>query len=248
MELNGKVAVVAGASGGIGKHISKALSKEGVHVFLIGRREGVLEALKRDIDENGGKANVYSADITDEDSVKELSRFLEKEVGKVDLLINAAGIGIYKNFSDVGYDDWRRQMAINVDAVFLMTQKLLPMLLISDDSYVISLGSGMGKIALAGRSPYCTSKFALRGLMQALSKEYKKSNLKFVHIVLGSVMTSFGPLTLEEKLQKQEKGKVYLDPDWLAQHIIKSLKNDTLKAETPIYPKHYFEESKDGKT
>jgi short-subunit dehydrogenase len=162
--------------------------------------------------------------------------------------VNAAGIGVYKNFPDVTYDDWKRQMATNLDAVFLMNKAFLPLLHKSEKSYVINMGSGMGKIAVAGRSPYCTSKFALRGLIQSLAKEYKTSHVNFILLTLGSVLTSFGPLSKEDKIKKSKSGKGYLDPTWLAEHVVTKLKNDTLKPETPIYPRHYFEESKKGKT
>lgn len=248
MELKGKIAVVAGASGGIGREISKALAAQGVTVVLVARREEVLLSLKRDIEEKGGRADIYLADLTDEKSVSKLVDFIKDNFGRVDILINAQGIGVYKKLPEVTFEDWRKQMAVNVDSVFLLTRELFPLLKKSRKAYVISMGSGMGKIAVAGRSPYCTSKFALRGLMLSLAKEYKKSHIHFVLLTLGSVLTAFGPLSLEEKLEKQKKGKKYLDPSWLAEHIVAKIKHDTLASETPIYPKHYFEESRKGKT
>jgi short-subunit dehydrogenase len=248
MDLKDKTAVVVGATGGIGREISKALAKEGVCVNLVARRMELLDALRRNIEDEGGKASVYLADLTDENSVSELVKNLKKEFDKIDILFNVAGIGVYKKFPDVSYDEWRKSMAVNLDSVFLATQKLLPFLEKSEKAYVISMGSGMGKIAVAGRSAYCTSKFALRGLMQTLSKEYAKSHIRFVLMTLGSVLTAFGPLSLEDKIQKQRKGKKYMDPKWLAEHIVTKIKNDTLEPETTIYPKNYFEESKKGKT
>jgi len=226
MELKGKIAVIAGASGGI---------------------EDILEALKRDIEKKGGKANVYLADLTNEESVTHLGRFIGDNFGKVDILFNAAGIGVYKNFSDLSFDEWKKSFAVNVDAAFLVTNKLLPLLSKSEKAYVISIGSGMGKVALSGRSAYCASKFALRGMMLSLAKEFKRSNIKFVLLTLGSVLTAFGPLSLEKKIEKQKKGKKYLDPTWLAEHIVTKIKHDSFEPETPIYPRHYFEESKKDK-
>lgn len=248
MELKNKIAVVAGASGGIGREISRELAGEGTLVFLVARREGVLEALKNDIENAGGKARIYLADLTNEDSISGLARFIEKNFGRVDILINAQGIGVYKKFPLVSFGEWKKQIAVNVDSVFLLIQKLLPLLEKSERAYVISMGSGMGKIGVSGRSPYCASKFALRGLMLSLAKEYKRSHIKFVLLTLGSVLTAFGPLSLEEKLEKQKKGKKYLDPIWLAGNIVAKIKHDSLNFETPIYPKHYFEESRKGKT
>lgn len=248
MELKGKVAVVAGASGGIGRNVSLELARHGAEVMLIGRRRPVLDALKREANVVGGKAYVFTADLTDEKSVSELVNAIGKKFKHVDVLFNAAGIGVYKKFKDVSFEEWQRSLDVNVTAVFLLTQKLLPLLKRSKKAVVLSMGSGMGKIAVAGRTPYCASKFALRGLMRSLAKEYKKSNIQFCLLTVGSVLTAFGPLTLEEKIEKQKKGKQYLKPRWLAHYIVAKIENETLDDETPIYPRHYFEESKKGKT
>ena len=248
MQLKDKIVVVAGASGGIGREISKVLAREGARVFLVARNEIVLKGLKESIEEHGGRANIYIADLTSEASTAGLAKFLEKEAVRVDILFNAAGIGVYKKFSELEYDEWKKSFSVNVDAAFLTTHRLLHLLAKSENAYVISMGSGMGKVALPGRSAYCASKFALRGLMLSIAKEYSKTNIHFVHLILGSVLTSFGPLTLEDKILKQKKGKKYLDTVWLAHHIVTKIKRDSFEPETPIYPRHYFEESKKGKT
>jgi len=247
MQLKDKVAVVIGATGGIGREISKALAKEKAFVFLVGRRKEVLESLKKEISKTGF-ADYFSADVTNEKSVSDLVKLIKKKTKKVDILVAAQGIGVYKKFHEVSYEDWKKQMLVNVDSVFLVFQKFLPLLEKSQKAYVIATGSGMGKVAVAGRSPYCASKFALRGLMLSLAKEYSKTNIHFIHLTLGSVLTSFGPLSLEEKKEKQKEGKKYLDPIWLGKYIVTKIKNETLSSETPIYPRHYFEESKKGRT
>lgn len=248
MNLKDKIAVVAGASGGIGRNVSLELAGHGAEVVLIGRRKPVLSALKRSIEQQGGKAHVFTADLTKPKSVDELVKKLKKRLGHVDILFNAAGVGVYKKFKEVSVEEWQRSLDVNVTAVFLLIQKLLPMLTKSKKAVVLSMGSGMGKIAVAGRTAYCASKFALRGLMRSLAKEYEKSNINFYLLTVGSVLTAFGPLTLEDKMEKQKKGKKYLDPSWLAHYIVAKIRNDTLEDETPIYPSHYFEESKKGKT
>jgi short-subunit dehydrogenase len=247
MNLKGKIAVVAGASGGIGREISLALADEGVELILVARRKKVLDALKSLIEESGGKASVYLADLTKEDSVRKLVSEIKQKHNRVDLLINATGVGVYKKLKDISFEEWKVSFAANADAVFLLTQKLMPILRKAEKAYVISIGSGMGKIALSGRIAYCASKFALRGFMLSLAKEHKKSNIKPVLLTVGSVLTSFGPLTIEQKKEKQQKGKEYIDPKWLAHYIVTKIKHDTLDDEVPIYPSHYFEESKKDK-
>lgn len=248
MKLAGKIAVVAGASGGIGREIARTLAKEGVEVILVARNEKVLKAIKEDIEHKGGRAHIFIADLTDHKSVFRLSDKLKSKFSRIDMVFHCAGIGIYKKLPDISLSDWQDSFAINVSTVFLLTQNLLPLLKNSKKSYAIAMGSGMGKIGVAQRAPYCVSKFALRGLMLSLAKEYKNTNINFILFTLGSVLTNFGPLTVKQKQQKKKKGKDYIDPEWLAHHIITKVKHDTLEPETSIYPRHYFSESKKGKT
>ena len=247
MNLKGKIAVIAGATGGVGREVSKALAKEGAEVVLVARRREVLEALKKTIESEGGEASIYTSDLTNESAVKELVAKIGKTHKHIDILFNSAGYGVYKKLPDISFEEWERSFSVNVNSVFLLSQKLIQLLEKSPKAYVISTGSGMGKVALSGRSSYCASKFALRGLMLALAKEYKKTNTKFVLLTMGSILTSFGPLSIEDKKKKSQKGKEYIDPTWLAHHIVSKIKHDTLEDEVPIYPSHYFEESRKDK-
>ena len=244
MNLEGKIAVVVGASGGIGREVSKALAKGGAEVILISDRREMLEALQKEILHEGGKVHLFTSDLSKKTQIVDLAAKIGSKFAKVDILFHTAGYGVYKKLTEVSFEEWEKSFSVNVDSVFLLTQKLIPQLTKSSKAYVISAGSGMGKIALSGRSTYCASKFALRGLMLSLAKEYKETNIKFVLLTMGSILTSFGPLTVEEKKKKQEKGKEYLDPVWLAHHIITKIGHDTLEDEVPIYPSHYFEESR----
>jgi short-subunit dehydrogenase len=247
MKLKGKTAMIIGASGGIGREISMALAEKGVNLILVARRKVVISFLEEEAKRLGVEAKGFSCDVTKPDSIDALIKKIKKDHKHIDFLFHAAGVGMYKEFEKVTLDEWNTSMAVNVDSVFYLTHKLMLLLKKSKKSFVIAMGSGMGKIALSGRSAYCASKFALRGLILSLAKEYERDHVNFVHLTVGSVLTSFGPLSKQEKEQKQKKGKKYLDPEWLAHHIVTKLEHETLDPETPIYPSHYFEESKKGK-
>ena len=243
MNLKGKTVCVIGATGGIGREVSAAFAKRGVSLILVARKMDSLNVLENEI-KSTGKISKYTCDVTDPRSIESLARKIAKDHKSIDVLLHLAGIGVYKNFPEISYEEWKASMDINVTSAFYIFQKLLPLLKKSEKAYVIASGSGMGKVALSGRSAYCTSKFALRGLMQSLSKEYKKTSIHFVHLTLGSVLTPFGPLSLTHKKRKHREGKGYLEPVWLANHIATKVENDTLEDETPVYPRHYFSESK----
>jgi 3-oxoacyl-[acyl-carrier protein] reductase len=243
MNLEGKTAVVVGASGGIGREISMALAEAGVNLVLVARRKAVLKALQNETKEKGVKVDLVTCDVTKKRSIGKLYSKIRKNHKVIDILFHLAGIGVYKKYEDIDFDEWERSLQINVSSVFHITQRVMPLLKGSEKAYVIASGSGMGKVALSGRSAYCASKFALRGLVLSLAKEYEGTNIYFIHLMLGSVLTAFGPLTKEEKLEKEKKGKKYIDPTWLARNVITRIENDSLEPETPIYPRHYFEES-----
>lgn len=246
MDIKGKNVLILGATGGIGRHLSFAFASKGANLLLSGRRKIVLCALEKELKSFPVLVKTYSLDVTKKADFISLSKKIKKDFKSIDVLVNAFGVGIYKSLEETNYEDFKRSVDINLNGVFLSIKYFLPLLERSQKSYIISLGSGMGKVGVAKRSAYCASKFGLRGLMLSLAKEYKSKNVKFCLLTLGSVLTSFGPLSLEEKIEKQKKGKKYLDPVHLAKTIVSKLENDTLIEETTIYPKNYYKESREG--
>lgn len=244
MNLDGKTVCIIGATGGIGREVSLAFAKRKVDLILVARKIDSLDVLEKELSFPNVKIFKYTCDISAPDSIENLAKKIEKDHKKIDVLAHLAGIGIYKNIPDISIQEWKLSLDINVTSVFYVIQKLLPLLQKSDEAIVFASGSGMGKVALSGRAAYCASKFALRGLMQSLSKEYKGSNIHFIHLTLGSVLTAFGPLSLAHKRRKHREGKGYLEPEWLANHIVTRIEHGTLTDETPIYPRHYYSESR----
>jgi len=244
MNLQRKIVCIIGATGGIGREVTLAFAKRKANLILVARKMESLDVLEKEIASPNIKIGKYTCDVIDPKSIEDLGRKILRDYKSIDVLFHLAGIGIYKKLPEISYDEWKSSMDVNVTSAFYIFQKLISLLEKSENAYVIAAGSGMGKVALSGRSAYCTSKFALRGLILSLAKEYNKTNIHFTHLVLGSVLTSFGPLSLAHKRRKHKEGKGYLEPDWLANHIATKLEHDTLETETPIYPRHYFDESK----
>lgn len=230
MILKGKTAVITGATGGMGREIVKLLDQEGVRLILVSKTESELKTLLKLLKTED--STYYACDLSDQASTSKIAEKISQNFKDIDILINAAGIGIYKPFEELTIDDWNTSMRINLDSVFIMTKFLIKSLSSSKDSVVLSLGSGMGIKPEVERSAYCTSKFALRGLMLTLAEEYKRfNNPKFCLFTLGSVLTSFGPMSMEEKKKSMEEGKGYLTPDWIAKKIVEILSSDTIEVE-----------------
>lgn len=230
MNLKDKVVVITGATGGMGREIVKLLDLEGAQLVLVSKNESELQNQLKSL--KNKKNECFGVDLSNLEDTLKIAKQIASKYSNIDVLINAAGIGIYKTIEELTLDEWNKTMSINLDSAFIFIKELIQHMNTSKDSIVISLGSGMGVKAEAERSAYCTSKFALRGLMLSLSEEYKRiNNPKFCLLTLGSVLTSFGPMSFEEKKRSMESGKGYLTPDWVARKIVEILKSETQEVE-----------------
>lgn len=221
-----KTAIITGANGGIGKLLVKKLEGEGIRCVCIDK-------------EGTDGDNFLPCDFTKQEEVENLVNTITEKFESTDMLINLAGIGIYKNIEDLSLKEWNDSMTVNLTSPFILTKGLLPLLKKSGKGVVVNFGSGMGVEPTAGRIAYCASKFALRGLSLTLSKEFKDNDVKMIHLTLGSIMTNFGTggLALRKKLEKE--GKNYLDPNKVVEKVIGIINSSDPKPEYVFYPEGY---------
>ncbi len=205
------------------------------------RDEGSVKSLISSL--QGKNHRYFVCDFRDTSKILDLARKIKKIYKKVDLLINVAGIGIYKSIEDIGLSEWEDCLAINLTAPFLLTKELIPVLNKSESPLVINIGSGAGIVPFANRVAYCSSKYGLRGMTLALAKEYEGRKLKFCLITLGSVMTDFGPGGIEVRKKKQREGKKYFTSEWVAKKLIEVIKDDKRETEIVLFPSNYKEET-----
>jgi NAD(P)-dependent dehydrogenase (short-subunit alcohol dehydrogenase family) len=163
-KLKGKVALITGASRGLGKAMALALAAEGATLVLAARDREKLEDVAK---EAGGSAKIFTADVTSEEEVKKLA----SEAGSIDILINNAGINIRKKLVDFTLDEWRRVMDANLTSVFLMCRAFVPGMKGKGYGRILNMASIMSHVSLPERSAYSASKTALLGLTRALSLE-----------------------------------------------------------------------------
>jgi len=236
LKFNGmKTALVTGASSGIGQALSVALGKEGYLVGLVARRKDKLKQTKKMVEEAGGKAEIFSCDLGDDVQTDSLVDRVKQWTHNLDLLANVAGVQVYKPISEVKTGDWDLAFDINVTATFKLIRGLLPILK-SDKSLVLSVGSGMGVIPARGRSVYCASKFALRGLILSLAEEFEGGHPHFSLITLGSTLTGFGDETVEERKKEFEKGAAYFPVEWVVGRLLEVIESNHPEAEYVWYP------------
>ena len=190
-KLAGKVAVVTGASAGIGKACAEALAAEGAKLVLVARRKARLDEMVKQIQAAGGQAVAVEGDAREEQTALDTLKAATDSFGRVDILINNAGIGNYKNLVDTSADDYDEMMDSNVRSTFLFARHLVPSMIAQKSGTVIMISSMAGIYGFAGEAVYCATKFAQVGFAQALDKELRPHGIKVGVICPGGVKTEF---------------------------------------------------------
>ena len=208
--LEGKSAIITGASKGLGKAMAAALAEAGAGVALVSRDEGKLQAVAEQIRKAGGRAEVFVADVSDESQVKRLREdFAAKFNGSLHILINNAGINIRKPLTDFTLEEWHRIMDTNVTSVFLMCRAFVPLMKGRDYGRIINLTSMMSHVSLPGRAPYSASKTALLGFTRALALELAPDKITVNGISPGVYDTEINaPLMQNAELRAQFLAKI----------------------------------------
>jgi len=169
--LDGKIALITGASKGLGKAMAVALSQAGATIALVSRDEAKLQGVKREIEDSGGKAELFLADVKDEQQVERLETEVATRLGKIQILVNNAGINLRKNLIDFSLSEWQSVVDTNLTSVFLMCRKFVPHMRGTGYGRILNMTSIMSHVSLPQRSAYSASKAALLGLIRALALE-----------------------------------------------------------------------------
>jgi NADP-dependent 3-hydroxy acid dehydrogenase YdfG len=190
-KLTGKVAIITGASAGIGKASALALAAEGAHIILTARRVERLEELVTEIKKLGSNASVVAGDAREESTAKAVVEAALAVTGKIDILLNNAGMGIYKNLVDTSIEDYDTMMNTNFRSGFLFTRYVVPEMIKQKSGTILMLSSMAGVYGFAGEAVYCATKFAQVGFAQALDRELRLQGIKVGVICPGGVKTEF---------------------------------------------------------
>ncbi|WP_437812629.1 SDR family oxidoreductase [Sorangium sp. So ce1078] len=191
MRLKDKIALVTGASRGIGRASALALGREGAVVVGVARTAADLEALEREVRAAGGRGLMIEADVTRAASVAACVERTARELGRIDILVNNAGVGGYRPFLEWSEDDYDRIMATNMKGTWLFCREVIPHMRRQGGGHIINVASVAGLQGYPNEAIYCASKFAQVGLTQALDREFWQENIKVSAVCPGGVETHF---------------------------------------------------------
>lgn len=190
-DITGQVAVVTGAGRGIGASIALKLAQLGASVALCGRTRNALEATRRSIQQGGGKAEVVPCDVTDLSSVETAARRIEDLFGRVDVLVNNAGIGGFGGpLHQLPPESWDQILNTNLRGVYYCVRAFAPIMIRARSGHIINVSSLAGKNALPNGAAYAASKWGLNGLSYSLAEELRPHNIRVAVICPGSTPIS----------------------------------------------------------
>jgi NAD(P)-dependent dehydrogenase (short-subunit alcohol dehydrogenase family) len=192
-QLQGKVAIVTGASNGIGRGIAELFGAEGAKTVLVARRAELLDEVAKGIRAAGGEAMPAPTDVTLEDKVAELFAKTVKAYGRIDIVVNNAGVATHINTEDISLKYWREVLDINITAAFLCSREAIRVMKdqTPQGGRIINMGSVSAKTPRPDSLPYTTTKFAIQGMTHQLTMDGRKHNIVASVIHPGATLSSF---------------------------------------------------------
>lgn len=218
-DLSGKIALVTGASRGIGRAAARALAGAGAHLLALARTVGGLEELDDEIAQDGGKASLIPADLAEFDIVDQLGPALAKRFAKIDILVlNAGALGELAPVADIAPKAWRRAFDVNVEANWRLLRTLDPLLKASDSARILVMTSRVGgEIARPFWGAYAASKAALEMLAKTYAEETRASGMRVAIIDPGAMRTR-----MRAEAMPGENPETLPDPSEIAPLILKA--------------------------
>jgi 3-oxoacyl-[acyl-carrier protein] reductase len=192
--LESKVALITGASRGIGLAIARSLAALGAKVALCARDPQRLIAAAADLERHGVPVLAVPADLSSSHQIAPLVQKVEQSFGPVEILVNNAGIGVFGPIQDASEAGWDAVLDTNLKSVFLLSRAIAPGMIARRSGHIINIASLAGKNAFAGGSIYCASKWGLLGLTECMAEDLRPFGIRVSAVCPGSVSTDFAPL------------------------------------------------------
>jgi len=213
--LSGKVAVITGGSRGIGRAVAEALLRQGASVAITGVTQSNLDSAARALATNGAGDRVLAlrADVRKYAEIDDALSQTVSRFGGLDMLVNNAGVGVFKSVAETSVDDWHRVIDTNLSGVFYGCRAALPHLRKRGGGWIVNISSLASKNPFVNGAAYCASKSALNAFSEVLMQEVRYDGIRVAYVLPGSVNTGFGSLS-------NTKSDWALQPDDVAEVIV----------------------------
>ncbi|KAH0839107.1 hypothetical protein AYO21_04700 [Fonsecaea monophora] len=225
--LSGRVAVITGASSGIGAAVAAALAREGLHLAIGARRTDALEAVKSRLVVREGKVIVRQTDVTDRKQVESLIKAANDELGPVDILVSCAGVMYYTMMANAHVEDWDRTVDVNCKGLLHCLSSVVPSMISRGNGHIVAISSDAGRKVFPGLGVYSASKFFVEATLQSLRLETAGTGLRVTSVQPGNTATDLlGMSTDAEAVKKygEPTGAQILDPEDVANSIVYALR------------------------
>ena len=209
-DLTGKVAVVTGASSGLGQQFARALSEQGCDVAILARRKERLEEFSKELKQNGQDCLPVSCDVTDEENIKNAIKAVVDHFGKIDILVNNAGVVEYSSgLHDHTTAQWDKVLDTDLKGVFLMAREVSTIMMKQKYGRIVSMSSVVGVMGNAGQVNYAASKSGIIGMTMSLAREVGSRGITVNAVAPGFIQTAMTDV-LSDDIKEQMKSQIPL--------------------------------------
>ncbi len=209
--LDGKLAIVTGGTRGIGRAVAQALMDEGASVAICGRSNATCRRATDELVSSGGLCIAKVCDVSNPEQVADFFNWADEHLGGVDILINNAGIGLFKPVGEMTVEEWHSVIDTNLNGAFYCSREALPRFRKRGGGFIINISSLAGKNPFAGGAAYNASKFGLNGFTEAMMLDHRYDNVRVSYVMPGSVGTEFMSGEAEWKIAPADIAQIVLD-------------------------------------
>ena len=235
MDVTDQIAVVTGATSGIGRATARRLAAEGSHVVLLARTESDLEAVAEAIRAAGGTASAFPVDLAEREAVESTAAEIRSAVGDPDILVNSAGIGDWIALWETEPGQFERIMAVTVFGAYNLARQFLPSMLERDHGYVVTIESPAAHAPVPGATAYQIARYALRGLSESLRVDLHSTGIGVTSVVPGVVDSEYFERNdeVEERIPATAEGLDRLDPATVAHGVLEGIRGERNRVYKP---------------
>jgi short-subunit dehydrogenase len=243
MRVSGEIAVVTGASSGIGAATAELLAAKGARVLMLARREGALKDLAAKIARTGGQAVPCPVDLSQPQAIAQLARRIEAEIGVPGIVVNNAGMGVWRFIEETTPEQAEAMMALPYFAAFNVTRAFIPAMLRANRGHIVNVNSPAARFTWPGACAYTAARWALRGFTEALRSDLYGTNIRVTHFVAGHTESDYWKTNpgSEERLPKIAALMIpALTPEKAARALVRGIERNKREVVVPLMMRLVF--------